>query len=220
MMNLNTSEATPHDDFTLEGHFKSLEWFEKASAKWDALKKANTTMTFSEQLNYRNKITRQNPAAPFKVVYNASGTNVSACVIETAKLSLTVHNRLTQGLIVDHKTYSTDTQSEEEAHYLCAVLNATPLNEAIKAYQSSGTFGERDIHRTPFEACAIPPFDAANPLHRQLAALSQSAHADVHQHYLIMNPSGGQVALRTGARRVAKVQLEQINGLTVTLLGG
>ena len=218
MMNLKTSEATPHDDFMLEGHFKSLDWFEKANAKWDALKKANSTMTFSERLNYHNDLVKQNPAAPFKVVYNKSGTNLAACVVNVQE-NIHVHDRRTQGLIMDFVTYFMDTESESEAHYLCAVLNATPVNEAIKAYQSSGTFGERDITRTPFEACAIPPFDAANPLHRQLAALSQSAHDDVYQHYLIMNPSGGQVALRTGARRVAKVQLEQIDGLTVTLLG-
>ncbi|MGV2438169.1 MAG UNVERIFIED_CONTAM: hypothetical protein LVT10_27535 [Anaerolineae bacterium] len=53
------------------------------------------------------------------------------------------------------------------------------VNDAIKTFQSAGTFGERHIVRTPFEACAIPPFTGTDARHVELARLSQEAHSDL-----------------------------------------
>jgi len=206
---------TNEGDFVAAGmHFQSWEWFERAAHQWDKLSSAK--MTFFEQLNYHNKITNQRPLEGYRVIYNGSGTHISACVMP---LTLDpVHGRNPQALVVDHKTYSYSAQTSDEAHYLCALLNAPCVDDAIKAYQSAGSFGERDIHRTPFEACAIPPFDAANEKHQALAALSQSAHASVAALKDAGGITGGVVSIRRQARAAVESQLAAIDVLARDLL--
>ncbi len=98
----------------------------------------------------------------------------------------------------------------DEAHYLCALLNAPCVDEAIKVFQTRGIYkGERDIHRTPFEACAIPPFDAADPDHRELARLSREAHAVIAD----VRPQGGVVQARRLAREAVAGQIAAIDAI-------
>lgn len=204
-------------DMMRQAHY-AIDWFEEASNKWDELKKNVSGMKFFEQLNYRNKIITQNPKSPYKVIYNASGTNIASCVLELASFDGFVYDRITNGFIVDHKTYYYDTDSRDEAHYLCAILNAPCVNEAIKAYQSQGLFGERDIHRTPFEACAIPPFDLQNPDHLELTRLSKEAHEATLFIRTAEDVKGGIAGLRRLARDSAQKQIDAIDKITERIL--
>jgi hypothetical protein len=62
----------------------------------------------------------------------------------------------------------------EEAHYLCAVLNSVVAGFLVSAHSVTGGkgFGTPSI----LEFLNIRRFDAANPRHRLLAALSRRAH--------------------------------------------
>jgi hypothetical protein len=87
-----------------------------------------------------------------------------------------------------------DANSKAEAYYLAALLNAASVSLAIKAYHPQGLMGEQGFERTSFEVCAIPPFDANNPQHAELAELSRAAHAEI----VFMRdgkPKGGVAAL-------------------------
>jgi len=61
-----------------------------------------------------------------------------------------------------------------EAHYVCAVLNSDPFDFAVQSHSEKGgkSFGTPGI----LEKVRVPRYDAADPLHRQLAILSQQAH--------------------------------------------
>ena len=89
--------------------------------------------------------------------------------------------------------------------------------KAIKAFQSrgKGVVGERDIHRTPFEACAIPLFDAANPDHIELARLSQHSHMIIAKTTL----TGAVVRARRDARAALAREINAINVISRRLLG-
>jgi hypothetical protein len=206
------------NDFIEHGHFDSWTWFCEASAIWDRLKKAGSKITFYKQLNFRNKITSQNPAGLYKVLYNSSGTNVSSCVLDTTALNLQIYHRQTQGFICDSGTYCFGTESFDEAHYLCAILNAASVSKAIKPYQTRGIYaGERHISRTPFEACAIPPFDRQNSEHMELVALSVSAHQEID--FLRHSPLSGKVDTRRDkARQIIDKQLKAIDVITRRVL--
>lgn len=59
--------------------------------------------------------------------------------------------------------------TEDEAHYICAILNAPIVAEFILKSSDSRTFKIRP----PIN---VPPFDSGNKLHQKLASLSKQAH--------------------------------------------
>lgn len=207
--------------FTDKGQFRSLDWFKAAAHTWNSLKKTTTNMSLVERLNYQNLLLGQTVHGAIKVLYNASGTHISAFVVDTTQVkSFTVHGRSTQGFIADDKTYVCETQSPNEAHYLCALLNAPVVDKAIKAYQTRGIYkGERDIHRTPFEACAIPPFAANNADHMALAQLSQEAHEVIELLKVGGGLSGSVYKIRVQAREAAAEQIAAIDVIARRVLG-
>jgi len=120
-----------------------------------------------------------------------------------------------KGFVADAKTYFYETDDENEAHYLCAILNSTITNEGIKPYQTKGLFGERDIHRRPF-MLPIPKFDPNDPIHLRLAELSKICHAKVAK----VKFAGKSVAkLRKLAREAVKDELREADELVSKLLG-
>ncbi|MDW8135147.1 MAG: hypothetical protein RMJ66_08805, partial [Bacteroidia bacterium] len=144
--------------------------------------------------------------------------------------NLTLHGWKVQGFIADTTTYYYETENRDEAHYLCALLNAPSIDTAIKPYQTKGAFGaqkgkgERHIHRRPFEVVPLPRYDSGNPHHRRLAELSQAAHERVRAFLADTRPeklpqSIGK--LRSLIRKsVINTQLEQIDDIIRTQLRG
>ena len=57
-------------------------------------------------------------------------------------------------------------------HYVCAVVNSSPICFSAQAYTIETQFSTH-----LFNYLSIPQFDATNPTHQALAALSQEAHA-------------------------------------------
>jgi len=211
---------TTQDDFFNKGHFDSADWFSAVEVKWAQLKKDTTTQKFYEYLNYRNKLVEQKPNTGIKVLYNTNGTHVSACVLVTDNQQFSVHERRTQGFIADYKTYYYSTDHLDEAHFLCALLNSPCVDNAIKAYQTRGIYkGERDITRTPFEACAIPQFDPANADHSELARLSVQAHAAIDMLKIGGGLKGSVYKIREQARAAAKNEIAAIDIIARRVLG-
>lgn len=207
-------------DFAERGHFRSYDWFYKAASKWDSLKKDSSTMTLTDRFDYQKLLSKQRPQGKIKVIYNETGTHISSCVVDTMGDTPSIYGRKTQGFVVDTKTYSYDAENLEEAHYLCALLNAESVDKAIKAYQTRGIFkGERDIHRTPFEANAIPPFDAKNADHTELARLSREAHDVIAAMKASGGLSGSVYRIREQARAAAAAQLAAIDVIARRVVG-
>lgn len=207
-------------DFVSSGHFNALRWFKAVAAKRDALKKAESRLSFLGQINYQNKLTSQRTDAAFKLLYNTNGTHISAAVLNQQDLSSNVQGRSTKGFIVDFKTYYEDFTTPEEAQYMCAILNAPVVDAGIKKYQTRGIYaGERDIARTPFEACAIPPFDANNADHVALARLSAEAHKVVKFLKDHDELSGSVYKIRDQARAATAKQIAAIDELARRVLG-
>ncbi|MEP7285850.1 MAG: N-6 DNA methylase [Chloroflexota bacterium] len=191
-------------DFLAAGHSRSwTTWFAPTDEKWTTLKKDTSQIDhLIDQYNYMQKLTNQRPEGVYKVLYNTSGVHITSCVIDVRGTSPKVYEYPTQSFVVDTSTYYYETVNVDEAHYLCALLNAPIVDETIKTHQSrgKGVVGQRHIHRTPFETCAIAPFDPANADHIALARLSQAAHAQV-----AATPLTGQVVM---ARRQARAAVE------------
>ncbi len=202
-------------------------WFLPAETLWAQHKSATTRQTLPEWLNYQNKISGQSAEPGYLVVYNAAGSNLAAAVLDTRRLPIINGVRPT-AFVVDHKMYWHRCAQPEEAHYLAGLLNAPSVDAVIKPAQTQGTFGPRDIHRRPFEVCAIPQFDPANADHQRLAALSQQAHALVSA--LALGEAGaddangdapakGVVAARKQARAATAEVIAQIDEIARRVVG-
>lgn len=130
--------------------------------------------TIVDYINTQGKLAAHDPKA-HRVVWGKGGANVRAAVVPDdidEVLGLPVG-----GFVVDLNQYFVTCASVDEAHYLCAVLNTDRVNEAIKAVQTLGQQGPRDIHRRPLEEVPIPRYNEQDTRHRELADLSREAHA-------------------------------------------
>jgi len=160
-----------------EGFTHAHDWFKRAERIWEDGRK-DEKMEFAGRLDYQRLLTSQSLSAKFVVLTNKSGTNISAAFVNRADIT-GIAGITIRGFIADYVTYRYYARSEDEANYLVGILNTEFVNEAIKPLQTQGLMGERDITRRPFEACNIPIFDSSNELHREIAALSAAARAEL-----------------------------------------
>lgn len=106
--------------------------------------------------------------ARYKVVWKRMASDLVAAVISQHKTKFgwkTVIPTDTTSLIA--------VDNEDEAHYLCAILNSTVVREFVKSYSSAGRgFGAPSV----MEHVGIPKFDTKNKTHTKLAQLSKELH--------------------------------------------
>ena len=215
------------DDAIRKGKTGLADWLRKANAIWQKYRKSQEDLL--DYLNWQGKLTAQSPTGVYKLVYNTSGTHLCACVVDARDVSgWRVYDLPVQGFIADTTSYWLETKDEDEAHYLCAVLNAPCVDEFIKPFQTKGAFGaqkgkgERHIHRRPFEVLPIPQFNSKDKRHHELAQLSKACHAKVAQFVAdadektFKQPIG---RLRQQVRAMLERELSQINKLVAEVLG-
>jgi len=162
-----------------DGFINFSDWLIKCEREWE---KRRTTKAEKkdvyEWLDYRKKLSKQNPNSKFYVIYPASGTNLVSCVIDIFSENLFVElNGITiplNGLIVDHTNYYFETNNYEESHYLSSIYNSNIINELVKPMQARGLFGPRHFHKKPLEF-PIPKFNHENKDHIELSKLGKKA---------------------------------------------
>ncbi|MCS6919194.1 MAG: hypothetical protein NZM28_05450, partial [Fimbriimonadales bacterium] len=188
------------------GYAPTGAWFIEAEKHWNE-KRKSSQHTLMEYLNWQGKLTAQRARGVYKLLYNSSGTHLCACMLDTNAIAGGEARTLpVRGFVADSTTYWFETENSDEAHYLCAFLNAPFVDEAIKPYQAKGAFGalsgkgQRHVCRTPFEAVRIPMFEPEDSLHQQLAALSRACHKRM-QTFLSDPASQSLLAKPTGTLR-------------------
>ena len=157
------------DQFLDEGWRNIMVWMEKAQKEWSLHRgRKSERMTVYQRLDYGKGLTSQDLSAPFLVLYNGDGTNISASVLARADCP--------QTFFVDTTLYHYATTDRAEADYLAAVLNSSVVNDLIKPFQSVGLQGERHVHKKVLEL-PIPLFDPKKRKHAAMAALGATAAA-------------------------------------------
>jgi hypothetical protein len=154
------------------GYTKLAQWLEEAEKVWSEVRGEKKKITIYEWLDYQHKLSQQNPRARYRVVYLTSGTNLAATVIDVE--DVLKENQLINGVVIESTLYHYDTDNDEEAYYLVAILNSPVLDELIKPMQARGEFGARHIHKKPLEF-SIPRYNPSNEVHRKLVELGKKA---------------------------------------------
>jgi len=107
---------------------------------------------------------------PFKVAWKRMGSEIEAAV-----LSPKDDKNIGKKPLIPQETISfIPLENENEAHYLCAILNSTEVNALVKSFSQLG--GKSFATPSILNQINIPKFDLENRLHARLAELSKKAH--------------------------------------------
>ncbi|MEM4179860.1 MAG: N-6 DNA methylase, partial [Candidatus Caldarchaeum sp.] len=124
--------------------------------------------------------------APYKVVWkNIAGaitgkaTDFQAAVVEPRN-----DKWLGPKIVIPNvKLMLTPVADKDEAYYLCAILNSTPIKYVAASYMI-----ETGISTNLYEYIILPKYDARNKLHRDIAELGKKAHELAAQIYASNKP--------------------------------
>ena len=156
-------------ELTARGDLKAARWFGQCERLWDerrspSAKKQKSSMT--DWLDWQRKLTGQPVDVKWAVMYTASASDASACVLDVTSFS--------PRFMVDYTMYVCFTQTAQEARFVEAFLNSAYANLRIKEFQARGLFGPRHVSKKILDI-PWPAFSPNLPSHRKLVALGISA---------------------------------------------
>ena len=100
--------------------------------------------------------------APFKVVWKEQSTSFQCSVVSSEKGRV---------VVPDHKLMLVPFENEQEAYYVCALLNSTPSQLIVQSYTIST---QQSTHI--LENIKVPKFEKASVSHGDLARISRLCH--------------------------------------------
>ncbi len=199
-------------------HF--TRWYEEAQKQWAERRTEKSEVSFpnvEDRLDYQKLLSEQNPAKQFVVLYNARGADSLTCVIDRRDIpDFKVDHSIIKcnGFVADYTTYIYETSKEDEANYLCAVLNSTVVHKGVKGFQPRGKYGKRDIGRRVFQL-PIPEFDKSNSDHTRLARLSKQCHQTIKKHVFAKKGFRG---MRREAAQSLQNEMKEIDSIVQSML--
>ena len=162
-------------ELTSLGDIEAARWFDQCERLWEERKSENAkkqNVSLIKWLDWQRKLTSQPLNPSWAVLYTASASDASACVIDFSAQS--------QKFLAETTTYIAFVKTEEEARYVECYLNSGYTNGKIKEFQARGLFGPRHVHKKILEL-PWPVFSRNQPSHRRLAALGQQAAQQVQK---------------------------------------
>lgn len=179
------------------------DWWREATACWEA-NRADEDLSLAGRIDFMANLTKQFPIPRLRVVYNKSGMHIVAAKLKNPRA------------IVENGLYWAVVSSEEEADYLCAILNSAALTELVRPYMSYGK-DERDIAKHVWQL-PVPEFDKTNAAHVSLAQLGGASEKLTDA--FAINVDLHFAATRRHLRSVldASPMMQQINDLVIELL--
>jgi hypothetical protein len=143
-------------DEALDEHPGLAAWWRDAEAAWR--RHSEGDMSLKQRLDYHGFLSTQFPIHAHRVAYNRSGTRLVATYVRPGDA------------LIDTKLYWGPVQSEDEADYLCTILNSQVMTELVNPLQGRGQFGPRDFYGLPFHF-PIPAYEAGMEPHERLRLL-------------------------------------------------
>jgi methylase of polypeptide subunit release factors len=207
-----------------KGYLHLARWLGATQAEWKTRRAEKAErMDVLGWLDYRHKLTAQNPQARYRVLYPTSATYLCACVVENKPVEFEIGGQRLEarGIIASEVTYHLETDNEAEAHYLTAMLNAPVIDQKLKPMQARGQWGPRHIHKKVLEL-PIPQFDPSEEAHLKLAELGRVCTQKVTD--WLEGGGPGKVRsigkLRSMVREMLAEELGEIDGLVRKMIGG
>jgi len=211
------------DEAHKRGFLHLAQWLGKTEEEWTKRRSTKAErISALGWLDYRKKLTVQNPQVRYRVIYNTSGTFLTAAIVENEPIEFEINRQrlIARRFVADTKTYFCEINNQREAFFVVAVLNAPIIDKLIKPMQSRGLWGPRDIHKKVLEL-PIPQFDEKNQIHQRLAELGEECANKVEK--WLASGGAGKIKsigkLRSIVRQALKEELAEIDELVKKILG-
>lgn len=200
------------------GFSGAATWLEEAERIWTRERGAKAgKMTLLQRLDHVRGLAAQDMNPRWRVIYPNFQRSSVACVVDTRAL------RLDGGparFVVDTALYGMGTDNQEEARYLCAVLNSAVIDDALGPLRRGDQAAHPNVHKKLFDVAPIPCFDPGNRLHRDLARLAGECEARVTRSLETdAELRGGLSLARRRVRIILTHERREIEALTAELIG-
>lgn len=207
-----THQVMSSEKLLQEGHEESAKWMASNETIWNTrrtAKAAKNNMSLVDRLDYQKLLQNQDFSDDsWLVLYTSSSKDACSVVLQPGQFDLP--------FIVEHKTYWASFSTEQEAHYVCALLNSFYANSSISDFQSRGLMGPRDIHTTIL-GIPYPRFSPKNDVHVQISTLAKNVAEAIKQRSdLLEDANTGSNKLgrvRSKIRNVFAEPLEELDSL-------
>ncbi len=210
-----------------KGFLKLAAWIERAEATWRECRKEKAKRGSALQwLNYRNKLTDQDPKAEYVVLYPMSATYLCAAAVARSESAFGSGEQAVRarGVVADYVSFYFETNSRGEARYIVAVLNSPAVDRTMKPMQAKGLWGPRHICKKVLEL-PIPQFDEGDKRHARLAEIAEACEHKARDMTpdlkKLFEDTRGPHAIgraRTAVRQALASELEEIDGLVHDIL--
>lgn len=199
------------------------KWMRTADEEWKTRRGLKAEkLTLYGCIDYRKKLTMQNPSAMYRVIYPDVQRVAVATILAEAQVTFTVGKQQVQaaGIIVENAAYTYETNDLDEAQYLCAMLNSGVIDTRLASLRSRIQAAHPHVHKKIFDVAPIPRFDPADADHLALVLLTQICAAKV-QAWKVGGADGATDigVLRRKARAVIAPELAQIDVHAERVLG-
>ncbi|WP_247750756.1 MULTISPECIES: N-6 DNA methylase [unclassified Rhizobium] len=188
----------------IELHPGLSQWWGRAETLWME-HRSSERLTLIQQLDFQSKLSKQLPPPQLRIVYNRAGMHLMAAKLKEPRA------------IIASGLYWAAMDTEHEADYLCAVMNAPVTTEMVRPFMSYGK-DERDIHKHVWEV-PIPKYDPENTLHRRLSELGRKAEGIVASFPIDIDVHFSATRRHIRGHLNATVEGQEINELTFELIG-
>lgn len=146
--------------------------------------------------------------SPWKVVWREQAKRMTAAVIGMED---------DKPIIPDHKLMLVATDSEEEAHYVCSLLNSSIFIMAVLGYAIDIQMNTHIVNNV-----RLPLYDVANREHRYLSRLSIQAHEAMESNdYLQIESIENEIDLKAAVLYgLSNEELQEIKGCIQEITNG
>jgi hypothetical protein len=182
---LNKWLSTP-TNYILVTHTEQTDWqaIPEHKLKRDSPKTYEYLLHFREILLKRSAYTllrkghpfyimvniRKNSFAPYKVAWKRMGDKINASVLSPIE-----DRYIGKKPLIPQETISfIPLKQENEAHYLCSILNSSHVTFLVKSFSQLG--GKSFATPSILGQINVPRYDPKNQIHQKLAQLSKKAH--------------------------------------------
>ena len=190
-LNHNDCEGDKHDACQMEVaalHPTMQKRWNNAAEMYREVHKTQAIKDLYSNLNHLSKLTSQ--LEHLRRAIAGDGTTRIAYTTQGEPTAAIIKDNYS---VLDHKLFQTVCQSEEEAHFVLAIINSNALSKAAEIFMTQGLYGARDFHKHGWKL-PIPRYDDSDTLHVHLSELGklaeQECEALIAQSDITSQPAG------------------------------